>query len=298
MVTIKEYYLFDLLVIMISWQYRFFSGLLSFLPLKIRLQVLYFRRFKKLINFNNPLTLNEKIQYRKIHDRNPIYKLYADKVLVKNYIKNLELDIYVPKMYWSGIDVIDADFSKIPDKFVFKANHASQTNYIHSNGEVNLLKLKKLQNEWFNHSGDKCLGEWGYKNIPKKVFVEEFLDFDGKAPDDYKFFVYSGKVKFIQIDKDRFSNHQRSMFTRDWCELQLDYSYPRIKPKLPKPEFLDEMIAMAEVIAGNHDFLRVDLYFYKNKITFGEITMYPGSGFERFQDDSFDLLFGKDWIIK
>ncbi len=48
-----------------SLQYRLFSGIVSKLPIKLRLQLLFFRKFKKFINYANPQTFNEKVQLKK-----------------------------------------------------------------------------------------------------------------------------------------------------------------------------------------------------------------------------------------
>ncbi|WP_280639057.1 ATP-grasp fold amidoligase family protein, partial [Shewanella schlegeliana] len=146
------------------------------------------------------------------------------------------------------------------------------------------------------HDQSGSHGEWAYKNIPRRVFIEEFLDFEGQAPDDYKFFVFHGKVKYVQLDSDRFSDHCRNIFDSDWNDLNINFSHPQKTPSPNRPLFLEDMIEIAESIGKYFDFIRVDLYFYQEKVTFGELTVYPGAGYEKFPDLSYDILFGSHWV--
>lgn len=282
-----------------SLQYRLFSGLISCLPEKIKLNILYLRRFNKLISFSNPITFNEKIQARKVLDHNPLFTIAADKIASKDWVKNISPDIYIPTNLWIGSDPSDIesiDFSLLPRDYVFKANHTSQTiEIIRNNNHLSIKKMKKLASKWLKHDQSSSLGEWAYKDIPRRVFIEEFLDFEGGAPDDFKFFVFNGHVEFIQLDSDRFIDHKRNMFNRDWEDLDFEYSHQMRIPSPPKPIFLDEMIRISELIGQHFDFVRVDLYFYNNKVTFGELTIYPGAGFEKFPRIELDKLFGKYW---
>ncbi|ALO33664.1 hypothetical protein CMT41_02250 [Colwellia sp. MT41] len=284
---------------MASTQYKLFSGIISLLPLQLRMQVLFYRRFKRLCNFTNPKTFNEKLQIKKLEDRDALLPIAADKIKSKAFVKNIAENLYIPKTIWesgNADDIDNLDWDELPNDYVFKANHTSQTIEIIKNGNhLPKKKMKSLANKWLKHDQASSLGEWAYQNIPPKVFIEEFLDFDGKEPDDYKFFVYHGQVHFIQLDSDRFTNHTRNMFDKSWNELDFDYSCLRKNPTPAKPHFLDSMVDIAEKIGDNFDFVRVDLYWYNDMVTFGELTIYPGAGFEKFPSQEWDELFGEPW---
>ncbi|MGF1797265.1 ATP-grasp fold amidoligase family protein [Photobacterium swingsii] len=265
------------------------------------MNILYFRRFKRLINYDEPLTFNEKLQVKKLKNRSGLLTIAADKLASKKYVKAIVPEIYIPKTLWSCTDIQKLDslnFNELPRDYVFKANHTSQTiEIIKDSQHLPLKKMKSLAHNWLKHDQSGSLGEWAYKDIPPTVFIEEFLDFEGQAPDDYKFFVYHGKVHFIQLDSERFTNHKRNMFDANWNDLGFDYSYKRKSPSPPKPHFVDDMIVMAEALGADFDFVRVDLYFYNGMITFGELTIYPGAGFERFPTFYLDEMFGNPWEI-
>lgn len=284
-----------------SIQYRLFSKLISLVPLKTRLKLLFFRRFKRLPNLSNPVTFNEKLQLKKLKNRDPVLTIAADKLASKEFVKSIVPSLYIPRTIWSGVSAIDLDsldISSLPGDYVYKANHTSQTiEIIRNDNHLPLNVMKKLANSWLKHDQSGSLGEWAYSKIPPKIFIEEFLDFNGNAPDDYKFFVFNGKVRFIQLDSSRFTDHKRNMFDRKWCDLGFDYSYSRKIPSPRRPEFLDEMIKNAEKIGQDFDFIRIDFYFYKERVTFGELTIYPGAGFEKFPEIKWDIEFGKFWDI-
>jgi hypothetical protein len=284
-----------------SIQYRLFSRLISLIPLKPRLKLLFFRRFKRLPNLSNPVTFNEKLQLKKLHNRDPLLTVAADKLASKEYVKSIVPSLYIPRTIWTGVsenDLDSLDISILPEDYVFKANHTSQTiKIIRNSNHLPLDQMKGLARSWLKHDQLGSLGEWAYSNVPPKIFIEEFLDFEGEAPDDYKFFVFNGKVRFIQLDSSRFTDHKRNMFDRKWCDLGFDYSYPRKIPSPRRPEFLDEMIKNAEKIGQDFDFIRIDFYFYKERVTFGELTIYPGAGFEKFPEIKWDIEFGKFWDI-
>ncbi|MCP4956117.1 ATP-grasp fold amidoligase family protein [Photobacterium aquimaris] len=281
-----------------SLEFRLFSKIISKIPIKTRLQILFFRKFKRFINFDNPRTYNEKIQCKKIADRNELLTIGADKIKAKDFVKDIVPELYLPKMLWVGdspesLDKLD--LTTLPKDYVYKANHTSQTIEIIRHGNhLSKDKMKSLAKDWLKKDQSGALGEWAYENIPPRVFIEEYLEFNGHEPDDYKLYVFNGKVGFIQLDSGRFTSMTRNLYDANWEELGFEYHHPRRHPAPPKPEFIDEMICIAEKIGQHYDFVRVDLYFYEGKVTFSELTMYSASGFLTMPDD-WDVKIGDLW---
>ena len=62
----------------------------------------------------------------------------------------------------------------------------------------------------------------------------------------------------------------------------------------PKPKNIDKMFDIAETLgkATGADFIRVDLYNVRGKIYFGELTLYPASGYDTGRLPETDILFG------
>ena len=136
-------------------------------------------------------------------------------------------------------------------------------------------KLKKWMAADFSAIGR----EWAYKNSPKKILIEEFLDGpDGQSPYDYKIFCFNGKPGFVQVDTDRFSGHRRSFYGLNWQQLPFGLEYPVESRVLPKPIGFDEMIVIAKKLSQQFPFVRCDLYDCNGKVYFGELTFYPEKG--------------------
>src|SRR5690606_41264771 len=72
-------------------------------------------------------------------------------------------------------------------------------------------------------------GEWWYANIPPRILAEEFLNdasFGGsKVPPDFKFVVFQGLVAMIQVDVDRYTDHRRTLYDRQWRKIEATYRY-------------------------------------------------------------------------
>ena len=64
-----------------------------------------------------------------------------------------------------------------------------------------------------------------------------------------------------------------------------------------RPRYLEEMLQAATLLGRDFDFVRVDLYDLPEHPRFGEMTFYPGSGFERFHPVSVDARFGAWWTL-
>ena len=60
--------------------------LLNWMPDKPYLQIFYYAEFGKLIDFKDPKTFNEKLQWLKVYNRKPEYTMMVDKVKVKDYV--------------------------------------------------------------------------------------------------------------------------------------------------------------------------------------------------------------------
>lgn len=284
---------------MASKTFLTFAPLVNILPENIRIKLLYVIKQKKIPNLKDPITFNEKVNWRKLFDRDPLFSKLADKIAVKDYVKSKNSKVFVPKILWQGKSLCDLpSYCELPEKFVIKANHASGTNYIVKDGNYpSKSELIKLEKNWRKTRIDKTFVEWGYTNIPITFFVEEYLDFSDFVPVDYKFWIFSGRVEFVQIDTQRFINHQRGFFDRNGNRLPFLLTYPDIEAPVCMPNNYADMITIAEDLSSKLDFIRVDLYTNESEVFFGEITVYPDAGYGKFSPSSFDEKVGELWDL-
>ena len=99
---------------------------LRFLPDRAYIQLYYFAQFKKFCNLRNPKTYNEKLNWLKLHDRNPDYPKLVDKYEAKKQVARIIGEEYIiPTLgVWDSFDEID--FDALPDQFVLKCTHDSE----------------------------------------------------------------------------------------------------------------------------------------------------------------------------
>jgi len=103
-------------------------------------------------------------------------------------------------------------------------------------------------------------------------------------------------AKIIQVDFDRYNSHKRNLYDIDWSYIPFSFNYPSFPDiKINKPERLEDMLIAATKLSNNHPLVRIDFYSIENKIYFGEITFFHGSGFEKFDPVEWDETLG-EWI--
>lgn len=85
----------------------------------------YRLRFGRNLDWDNPTSFNEKLNWLKINDRSLLYTIMADKFAVKQYVKDIIGGEYVVPCYgnWRGYQEIN--FDELPNQFVLKATHDS-----------------------------------------------------------------------------------------------------------------------------------------------------------------------------
>ena len=275
---------------------KLFRKLSRLIPDRIYLQIVYFKHFRRFINFNNPKTFNEKIQWLKLNYRNEKYTKLVDKYRVKQYITKLIGEEYViPTLgVWNNVD--DIDFKSLPEKFVLKCNNDSGGIVICKNKkDFDEAKAKSFLKERLKNNGYWYGREWPYKNVKPCIIAEKYMeDSISKDLKDYKFFCFNGSMEFFDIDIDRFIEHRSNYYDRNGNFLPFGKTYcpPDYTKKIEMPKNLDKMIELAETISHNTVLSRIDFYEIDGQVYFGEITFYPGSGFSPFTDEKWDYKLG------
>lgn len=260
----------------------------------------YFFPMKRWPDLNNPKSFNEKLQWLKIHDKNPAYSKMVDKYEVKQYIGELLGQQYViPTLgVWDRFD--DIDFESLPNQFVLKCTHDS--------GGLVICKDKtQLDIESARKKINKCLKknyyletrEFPYKDVKPRIIAEEYMEQpEASSLNDYKVLCFSGKAKLIEYHVDRFTDkHTQDFYDVEWNKTPITQGgYSAVSDYCaPKPKCLAEMIRLSELITKDMAHCRVDWYEINGKLFLGEITFFDGSGIEAFDNYADDLMLGS-WI--
>jgi hypothetical protein len=232
-------------------------------------------------------------------ERDPLFTLISDKLRVREYVAKKVASKYLVDLIWAGDEPKDIPFDTLPNKFVFKTNHGCGFNILVSDkSELNQTTAKRQLRKWLktNFCQDKGLGsEWGYKNIKPAIIVEAFLEENGQPPVDYKFYCFSGRVEFLTVHFDRFREHKTRSFDRNFRPYDFRYDFLQWPGECKRPSNFSEMVQLAELLAQDFDFMRVDLYNLDDRVYFGELTPYPGGISTKFLPPSRDRILGELW---
>ena len=232
------------------------------------------------------------------------YSKLVDKLLVKDKLSDISdisdiSDLHVAKVLRIYKNTSEINIDNLPDKFVIKLNHWSGDSFV-----VNKEKIKdvdEFKTLIANQFDDKLnqvytdSHEYLYRYIKPQLFIEEFLNIDKI---EYKFHVIHGKVIWIYIKN--FETNKTNIYTKDWNELDIDAHYNKERFKFNKPNNLNKIINIAELLATkfNIDYARIDFYTVEKKIYFGEFTMTPHALDYVIKPVEFDELLMKFYNTK
>ncbi|MGY1885326.1 ATP-grasp fold amidoligase family protein [Blastococcus sp. SYSU DS0753] len=268
------------------------------LPPTARRRYLYLAGHWRLPRLRDPRTFSEKVNWRILNDRRPELAWTCDKLAMKEHASRLrdESGIAVPETLWWGEDLGAVVGRAFDRPWVLKPNHRSGLVRFGAATQVIDASTVEATRDWSRDDEGVLLGEWAYRQARKLFLVEEHIA-AGEPLDDYKFFVFHGKVAAIQVDRGRFTTGQaRNFYTPDWEPLPVQKTV-RSGPSTAAPKNLAAMLRAAEVLAHPFDFMRVDLYDAGGIVWFGELTPYPGGGVTRFEPVEFDAWLGARWSV-
>lgn len=280
--------------------------LLSLLPQRARLVVEFFIKTGYWPNLRCPKTFNEKIQLRKIEWNNPFFTTACDKYLVRLYVEKKIGVEYLIDLLYCGKNICMQDLRKILKErrsAVVKINNDSgSVFFISQNMSDAELKVicDKVNKKMNNRFGNKTFEEW-YSNVDPLIIVEEDISEPGSTLNDYKLHVFNGpKGRDIVFHVDygrRTAGRGRTFYSSSYEVLPIKqkvFSNSR-KPFPLEHSVADKLQSLAYSLAEGINYVRVDFYYVKGRIYFGELTFAPGSGFTGFDNKEQDLFLGAKW---
>ncbi len=252
------------------------------------------------LNLENPRTFNEKLQWLKLHDRNPLHTKMVDKYEAKKYVADIIGEEYIiPTLgVWNHFDEID--FNQLPERFVLKCTHDSGSIVIcRDKKRLDKKAAKKILERGLRYNYYYSGGfEWPYKNVKPRIIAEKFMvDESGADLPDYKLMCFGGKVKcsFTCTGRNTASGLHVTFYDRNWQKMPFARHYPVEEIPMPKPRNYEKMVELAELLATPLKFARIDFYDIGGRVYFGEITFFPGNGIEEFTPVEWDKKIG-DWV--
>lgn len=274
---------------------------LSFVPDSVMLRLQYRIKMGLKLNLDDPKRFTEKLQWYKIYHRDPLMGTCVDKYEVRKYIVSKGLENTLNKLYCVCSDPDEIDFAALPDRFVVKTTDGGGGENIficRDRSSLNVEELKTKLRSWKDKKNVNPGREWAYTLIKEsRYIVEEYLE-NEVSPEagisDYKFFCFNGKPYCIAYDIDRYIGHKRNFYDVEWNNLHVSTDCDTFDDsQVPRPEGLEDMCKVAEILSQDFPFVRVDLYYIKGKVYFGELTFYPWSGYVKYKPEQFDYQLGE-----
>jgi hypothetical protein len=249
-------------------------------------------------NLENPRTFNERLCARKFQSF-PMAQQLSDKFAVRDFVACRVGNEVLTQIYYSGDSPESIDFAALPAKFVMKGSHGSGPEL-----RTFVWDKKAFPRSLFISTARRILrrrcgpevNEWWYSHIPPRLIVEEMLLEETSAiPPDYKFYVFGGRVHYIQVIAGRHDKPSSRFYDRNWIPQPfIRHVFPKIG-NFARPVTLDRMIEIAEKLGSSFDFLRIDLYSIERRVVFGEVTLVPGAGWIPFKPHAYDAILGHLW---
>lgn len=249
------------------------------------------------LNLDNPQTFTEKLNWLKLHDRNPLYHKLVDKYEVKQWVAERIGGEYVVKNYALYNSVDEIDFDKLPNNFVLKCTHNSGGMIIcRDKSTLDIVKTKEMLLNRLNVRDYSNMNkEWVYKDVRPRIIAEELLEdnsFDELV--NYKFWCFNGEpyIMYITVKTD---DIWENFYDMDFQLLDISHGFRKYEGRIDKPVAFEQMKEIARKLSLGIPHVRVDLYQIKGQVKFSELTFYDWGGFRAIQPIEWDYRVGS-WL--
>lgn len=271
---------------------------------KKEMERVYKKVFHQMPNIDNPKNLIEKIYWLQLHSDTSLWTKCADKYLVREYLHELGMDQYLPKLYGKWDSANDIDFNQLPDKYILKTNNGCGTCIIVRNNDKDPDKMRKMLKEWMIVPYGWSGAQIHYTRIKPCIIAEQLLENSAKdnvvSPSsliDYKIWCFNGEPECIFVVYNRNGHYAKiALYEKDWNVIDnkmipTEYKSVDSKKHIERPKCLEEMLDVAKKLSAPFKEVRVDLYVVEDKPVFGELTFTTGYGY--FTEEYYNYLGSK-----
>lgn len=258
----------------------------------------FWKRTGRLPNVGFPASLPERFLWRKLFDHNPVFAEVSDKLRSKAYARRHCPQLAVPRVLWTGSSVGEAPSALLRGRHVLKANHGRGFN-IFLPGEGDESAIARRTRRWLSRRYGMWMGEWAYRHIRRSLFIEERIRSErGERLGEYKVHVCGGKAVwvFYLLGREE-AKPAASLFDAGGMCLE-DSGMPDFaRGPATAPGNLAKAIEFAERLGARFDYIRCDLLEVDGILYFGEMTVYPLSGFPWNRNQEILAAWIRNWDL-
>ena len=269
----------------------------SLMPAGFRNKLKIYRITRRWPNLDHPQNYNDHLLLYMSSDFMESCSRYADKIAVREYVRNVIGPGVLSIVYGMYDSFEEINFSKLPERFYLKTNHGSGWNLPCIDKDefiLNAQNNKKIITGWLRKNYYRSFGERQYKNIQPRLYAEEYIN--STLPENMllKIFTFAGKTAFIQV-AGRIGKGQivNNIYDCSWAPLPFTIGRRHDELNLKRPDRLEQMIRMAELLAKPFPFVRVDLYSSGERIVFSELTFSPSAAHFAVSPEKWSYKLGK-----
>jgi hypothetical protein len=242
-------------------------------------------------------THSERVHRVKVLSRDPRLPVLADKIEAKAWIADRVGRQYVVPTLYAGERLPRRRERTWPRPFFVKAAHGSSWQVrVPAEGPPRWPKVERKVDHWLSTTYGVNGGEWHYARMPRRILVEPHLGDPGRMPDDWKLWVFHGRVHVVHWLSGRGTPEFGGRFLdRDWNEVFRSHVFATHASIPEVPRSWDTMLWIAERLGQDFTYVRVDMYEVDGHPYVGELTFTPTAGYHRFDPPETDELLGRLW---
>ncbi len=250
-------------------------------------------------DLDHPSTFTEKVVWRMLHDRNPLFPPCSDKLAVRDRVAAAVGSEYLVPLVAATTRPEELVAERLPARFVLKATHGSGWVEVVADRERwdrprSLARMRR----WLATDFSREKREWQYRSIPPHIVVEEMLvGADGEPPLEVRSLCFDGEPRFLEVVARGHVPPRVDYYDTAWNHFPVRHGLLPMGGPRPRPAQLDEIVALARRLSAGFDFVRVDLYLCRDRVHFGELTFTPGAAWRGFRPSEYDGVFGGAWVL-
>ncbi len=247
-----------------------------------------------------PLQHNDKFHWRKLFDHNPLFETFCDKLACKAWGQDRCPDLEIPATLWQGTTARDIPGEMFNRPAFMKANNGSGYNIRLDGRSVDQQSVEETFSRWLARPYGQGNAEWGYKSVPRTVFVEEIITAqDGTAPITVEIYATAGEPAVVYCvtgwKEDRrcggffdlagspiaMAPDDHGALEDDWCP----------------PSGLFKAVEYSRDLVHNIDHVRCDFLCVDDRVWFNEMTPYNFSGLGSFASLEEEQIVYRRWDL-
>jgi hypothetical protein len=258
-----------------------------------RLHAKFLRRMRRFPDVAVPSDYTDRMLWRKLFDRNPLFVTFADKLATKDWIAARCPGLPIPATLWRGTDPAAIPRGLLRPGVIVKANHGSNFNLPIRDRVPPHEQVVATARRWLATSWGHRRGEWHYAHVRREVFVEEMVGGDGPLA-DIQIRAGAGRAGLCSVTFDTKTDRQtvRYLDIEGGRVEEPDSAAHAAPDALPTPPRFPDAIAAARVLSREVDYARFDFLADGSGLWAGEITLFPAAGHGVLEGEMRALVLG------